>query len=109
MCAALVSASSNSCSFVSMIQCFSALDPIKALFWAAVLNGVVAVPDDRDHADGNAKAGDGRVHLAKGALGARLAVHRGDDHSRGHHVRDLVSGDGGRNMSLNWFQPLPSS
>ena len=30
--------------FVGCVICFSPLDPIKALFWSAVINGVVAVP-----------------------------------------------------------------
>lgn len=30
--------------FVGVLLCFTPLDPIKALFWSAVVNGVAAVP-----------------------------------------------------------------
>ena len=62
---------------------FVHLDPIKALFWSAVLNGVVAVPlmvDDHGH--GPPEAGHGRVHRAAPAMGDGLAVDRRSWRSR---------------------------
>lgn len=71
---------------------FIDLDPIKALFWCAVINGVVAVPlMIVIMMMAMPKTGNGGVHAAAPALGDGLAQHRGHDRRRGHNVRDLVS------------------
>jgi Mn2+/Fe2+ NRAMP family transporter len=38
---------------------FTALDPVKALIWSAIINGVAAVPIGNDHAHGLAQGSDG--------------------------------------------------
>lgn len=75
---------------------FVGLDPIKALFWSAVINGVVAVPLDGDHhANGNAPRCDGPLCAASGAVGVGVVEH-GDDGGCGcDHVCDLVRASGG--------------
>jgi Natural resistance-associated macrophage protein len=58
----------------------SPIDPIKALYWSAVLNGVVAVPVmvTMDVPD-NAPVGHGGVHAATGVTDHGLAGHRNND------------------------------
>ena len=75
----------------------SPINPIKALYWTAVINGVVAVPvmtvmmlmtaQPQDH---------GQVHDLRLAAGARLGVDLGDGRMRRRNGRRLVrlaSGD----------------
>ena len=71
---------------------FVGIDPIKALFWTAVLNGVIAVPlmvvmmvMARD------PQGDGALRAAAPALGHGLAVHVYHAGGSWHHVRHLVT------------------
>ena len=68
---------------------FTPIDPIKALFWSAVINGVIAVPimivmmllaDDPQR--------DGAVHGDAAAEGARLARDVDDGGGGGRDVRD---------------------
>jgi Mn2+/Fe2+ NRAMP family transporter len=70
---------------------FVHLDPIKALFWSAVINGVVAVPlmvvimlmaTQRQVM--------GALHPAAAALGNGLAIHRRNGRCRRRDVCDLV-------------------
>ena len=70
---------------------FTPIDPIKALFWSAVINGVIAVPimvvmmllaDDRE--------GDGRLHRHAAAEGAGLARDRDDGRRGRRDARDVV-------------------
>ena len=69
---------------------FSPLDPIKALIFSAVVNGVAAVPIMvYDHAHGLATRGHGRVRLEALAQDARLAGDRRHGRGGGRHVRDL--------------------
>jgi hypothetical protein len=68
---------------------FVGLDPVKALFWAAVINGVVSVPlNGGDHGDD--AQGDGAVHAAMDTVRYGLDVRCGDDGSGGDHVCDVV-------------------
>jgi Mn2+/Fe2+ NRAMP family transporter len=70
---------------------FVGLDPIKALFWSAVINGVVAVPlmviimlmaiASQCH---------GPLCAAAGAVGDGVVVHGYDGGRGGDHVRDVV-------------------
>ena len=69
---------------------FVHIDPIKALFWSAVINGVVAVAaDDRDDGHDDAAQGDGPFHAAASALGFRLDSDGGDGGDGDRDVRDL--------------------
>src|SRR5471030_1083316 len=72
--------------FVGVMLNFTPLDPVRALFWSAVINGVAAGGPDHghDHADGLAAAGDGPVHADAVAEDTWLARHRCD----GRHHRD---------------------
>ncbi|SDR64195.1 alpha/beta hydrolase fold [Rhizobiales bacterium GAS113] len=65
---------------------FTALDPIKALFWSAVINGVVAVPIMvmMMHLAGK----HGKIHLADPAENRRLDLHGRHGVRRHRHVRD---------------------
>jgi NRAMP (natural resistance-associated macrophage protein)-like metal ion transporter len=81
--------------FVGIGINFIGLDPIKALFWSAVINGVVAVPlmviimvmaMRRDVM--------GRFVLPRALWGNGVAVHRHDGGRGGDHVCDLVTGRG---------------
>ena len=80
---------------------FVHLDPIKALFWSAVINGVVAVPlmvvimlmaMQRES--------NGSLHPAAAAMGDGLAVHRRNDRCRRRNVSDLVISNGAPSHSL---------
>ncbi len=69
---------------------FTPIDPIRALFWSAVINGVAAVPIMvHDHADGLTPEGDGPVHADAAAGRPGLAGDGGDGGGRRRHVRDL--------------------
>ena len=57
---------------------YSRLDPIKALFWSAVVNGVIAVPMMAAMMFVAGKEGRWGIPGRPGAFGAGLAVHRGD-------------------------------
>ncbi len=60
--------------FVGAALNFTPLDPIKALFWSAVINGVVAVPIMvMIMLMGSRRGGDGAVHAEATAQDARLA------------------------------------
>jgi Mn2+/Fe2+ NRAMP family transporter len=77
---------------VGILINFVDIDPIKALFWAAVLNGVVAVPlmvvimimamQERVI---------GQIHPAAAALGHGLVIHCSYGRRRRDHVRDLMN------------------
>ncbi|MCP9801808.1 hypothetical protein KBY67_13765 [Synechococcus sp. RedBA-s] len=87
---------------IGMAFNFVGLDPIRGLFWSAVINGVVAVPllmiimlmvmrtDVM-----------GRFVLPRGlwAMGDGVAVHRDDGFGSGGHGRNLVNAPGG------WVRP----
>ena len=76
---------------IGVVINFVGLDPIKALFWSAVINGVVAAPLMADHhAHGDAPRRDGSASAAAGAAGHGVAVYGRYDSRRGAHVRDLV-------------------
>ena len=75
---------------------FIDLDPIKALFWSAVIKRRRrGAADGRDHDHGQAEAGHGSVRPAAAAVGDGLAVDRGHGGGRSRHVRDLVRALGG--------------
>ena len=62
---------------------FTSINPISALFWSAVINGVLAVPvmvllDDHGAPQGR----DGSLHDRRAAVLARLALDRGDGAER---------------------------
>jgi hypothetical protein len=59
---------------IGMFINFVGIDPIRALFWAAVLNGVVGAIDGHDPDHGRAEARDGAIHPAAAALGDGLVV-----------------------------------
>ena len=65
---------------------WSPIDPIKALYWSAVLNGVDRGADDGgDDVCGRQPQQDGRIPRRAGAGRAGLAFHRGDGGGGGHH------------------------
>ena len=65
---------------------WSPIDPIKALYWSAVLNGVIAVPMMAALMSVALQPPqDGRIPRRLGAGRAGLAFHRGDGGGRGHH------------------------
>jgi Natural resistance-associated macrophage protein len=66
---------------VGVAVTLSGLDPIKALYWSAVINGIVAVPiHDRDDVDDHEKRHHGQTGDQGLAAMARLVVDR-------HHGR----------------------
>jgi Mn2+/Fe2+ NRAMP family transporter len=75
---------------IGMFINFVGIDPIKALFWAAVLNGVVAVLLMVVIMIMAVQKRWGRS-LCTAALGDGLVVHRGDGCRRRGDVSDLVS------------------
>ena len=69
---------------------FVHIDPIKALFWSAVINGVVAVPVMvMMMLMASRKAVMGRFHSARGPEGRRLDGDPGHGRRRRRHVRHL--------------------
>ena len=75
---------------VGAILNFTPLDPIKALFWSAVINGVAAVPIMvMIMLMASRKTGHGSVCAAALAQGSWLARHRGNGGCSHRHVRDV--------------------
>jgi len=76
---------------IGMLIIFMGIDPIKPLFWAAVLNGVVAVPlMVVIMVMAVQKRVMGAFTRAAAALGDGLVVQRGDSCRRRGHVSDWV-------------------
>jgi hypothetical protein len=69
---------------------FTPIDPFKALYWSAVINGVVAAPVMGDDADDGAAARDGKVHYNGIAAMARMDVYGCDGSLRASDDRGLV-------------------
>ncbi len=70
---------------------FSSIDPMKALFWSAVVNGSVVMHagDGDDDAACLTRRRDGRIRPRDVAEAHRLAGNRGDVDSRNRDVRDF--------------------
>ena len=76
---------------VGMILNFTPMNPIKALYWSAVINGVVAVPVMVDHdADVGRTKDHGPVRRHGLAEGARLGEHSPHGCGRDRDARNLV-------------------
>ena len=69
---------------------FTPLDPIRALFWSAVINGVVGgAVHGVDHAHVEQPPDDGRIHHEGLAAGRGLGSHGGDGAGRARVVRHV--------------------
>ena len=90
---------------VGILINFVGLDPIKALFWSAVINGVVAVPlMVIIMLMAMRRRRDGPLRAAAAAMGDGVAVDDDDGGRGGDHVCDLVTGRG----DCEFRQPHPA-
>ena len=75
---------------IGVVLCFTPIDPIKALYWSAVINGVISVPIHGCHdADGGPSQNHGAVRDRRQAEDIGLGLHRGHGARRIDDVLDL--------------------